>query len=99
VHADRLRVRLKARRRGNDNLAFMRQIRLSYPKRQRIYWVQDNLSANWTPDIRAFAEANNIELVPPRPTPATSTASSATSCRSASSSSRTPTSLNWDAFN
>ena len=26
--------------------------------------VQDNLSANWTPDIRAFADANNIELVP-----------------------------------
>jgi len=64
VHTDRLRVRLKARRRGADNLGFMRQIRLSYPKRLRIYWVQDNLSANWTPDIRAFAQANNIELVP-----------------------------------
>ena len=64
VHTDRLRVRLKARRRGADNLAFVRQIRLSYPKRLRIYWVQDNLSANWTPDIRAFAEASNIELVP-----------------------------------
>ena len=22
------------------------------------------LSANWTPDIRAFADANNIELIP-----------------------------------
>jgi hypothetical protein len=28
------------------------------------YWIQDNLSANWTPDIRAFAAANRIELVP-----------------------------------
>jgi transposase len=64
VHADRLRVRLKARRRGSDNLAFLRQIRACYPKRLRIYWIQDNLSANWTPDIRAFAAANNIELVP-----------------------------------
>ena len=64
VHGDRLRVRLKARRRGSDNLAFMRQIRTSYPARKRIYWIQDNLSANWTPDIRAFADANNIELVP-----------------------------------
>jgi transposase len=64
VHADRLRTRLKARRRGCDNLGFMRQIRACYPKRLRIYWIQDNLSANWTPDIRAFAEANNIELVP-----------------------------------
>ncbi len=64
VHADRLRTRLKARRRGGDNLAFMRQIRACYPKRLRIYWIQDNLSANWTPDIRAFAAANNMELVP-----------------------------------
>src|SRR5215210_7269797 len=64
VHADRLRVRLRPRRRGSDNLAFMRQLRASYPARKRIYWIQDNLSANWTPDIRAFADANNMELVP-----------------------------------
>ena len=64
VHADRLRVRLRPRRRGLDVLAFMTQIRMSYPKRQRIYWIQDNLSANWTPDIRAYADANRIELVP-----------------------------------
>jgi len=63
VHADRLRVRLRPRRRGRDNLAFLRQIRGCYPKRLRIYWIQDNLSANWTPDIRAFAQANNVELV------------------------------------
>ena len=25
------------------------------PSGWRIYWIQDNLSANWTPDIRAFA--------------------------------------------
>jgi transposase len=64
VHADRLRTRLRPRRRGSDNLAFLQQIRASYPARQRIYWIQDNLSANWTPDIRAYADANNIELVP-----------------------------------
>jgi transposase len=64
VHADRLRVRLRPRRRGSDMLAFMTQIRASYPARQRIYWIQDNLSANWTPDIRTFAAAHNIELVP-----------------------------------
>ena len=63
VHADRLRVRLRPRRRGLDNLAFMTQIRALYPASQRIYWIQDNLSANWTPDIRAFAAANRIELV------------------------------------
>jgi transposase len=64
VHADRLRLRLLRRRRGQDTLAFMRQIRLCYPRRTRLYWIQDNLSANWTPDIRQFAERNNIELVP-----------------------------------
>ncbi|MGH2941437.1 MAG: IS630 family transposase [Solirubrobacteraceae bacterium] len=63
VHADRLRVRLRPRRRGSDNLAFLKQIRGCYPKRLRISWIQDNLSANWTPDIRAYADANNIELV------------------------------------
>ena len=64
VHDDRLRVRLRPRRRGSDNLAFMTQIRAAIPARRRIYWIQDNLSANWTPDIRAFAGAHKIELVP-----------------------------------
>jgi transposase len=64
VHEDRLRVRLRPRRRGRDNLAFMVQVRTVIPARRRIYWIQDGLSANWTPDIRAFAAANNIELVP-----------------------------------
>jgi transposase len=63
IHGDRLRTRLRPRRRGSDNLAFMTQIRGSYPARRRIYWIQDNLSANWTPDIRNYAAANKIELV------------------------------------
>jgi hypothetical protein len=45
-------------------LASMRQIWLCYPRRLRLYWIQDNLSANWTPDIRKFARENKIELVP-----------------------------------
>jgi transposase len=64
VHADRLRVRLRPRRRGSDGLAFMRQVRLAYPRRLTLYWIQDNLSANWTPDIRAYAAEHRIELVP-----------------------------------
>ncbi len=64
VHADRLRVRLRPRRRGAENLAFIIQVRGCYPERLRIYWIQDNLSANWTPEIRAYAAAHNIELVP-----------------------------------
>jgi hypothetical protein len=64
LYHDRLRVRLRPRRRGSDNLAFMAQIRGAIPARRRIYWIQDNLSANWTPDIRQFAAAHKIELVP-----------------------------------
>jgi transposase len=64
VHNDRLRVRLRPKRAGSDMLGFMRQIRLAYPARQPIYWIQDNLSANWVPAIRLFAAANKIELVP-----------------------------------
>ena len=54
---------MPSRRRGSDNLAFMAQIRAAIPARRRIYWIQDNLSANWTPDIRAFAASTKIELV------------------------------------
>ena len=64
VHADRLRTRLRPRRRGRDVLAYMTQIRACYPARRRIYWIQDNLSANWTPDIRTYAASHNIEPVP-----------------------------------
>ena len=42
----------------------MTQIRAAIPARRRIYWIQDNLSANWTPDIHNYAAANKIELVP-----------------------------------
>jgi hypothetical protein len=37
VHADRLRLRLMRRRRGQDTLALMRQIRLCYPRPIRLY--------------------------------------------------------------
>lgn len=64
VHTDRLRVKLRPKRAGSDMLAFMQMIRLAYPARRRIYWIQDNLSANWVPAIRQFAARNRIELVP-----------------------------------
>jgi transposase len=63
VHADYLRTRLRPRRTGQENLRFMRTIRSCYPRRLRLFWIQDNLSANWTPDIRDYAEQSNIELV------------------------------------
>ena len=63
VHADYLRIRSRPRRNGISTLAFIRQIRLAYPAKVRIYWIQDGLSSHWTPEIRAFAAHNNIELV------------------------------------
>jgi transposase len=72
VHADYLRIRPRPRRNGASTLVFMKQIRLAYPKQIRlaypkqirIYWIQDGLSSHWTPAIRAWAAANNVELVP-----------------------------------
>ena len=64
VHADYLRIRPRPHRNGASTLAFMKQIRLAYPKQIRLYWIQDGLSSHWIPEIRAFAEANNMELVP-----------------------------------
>ena len=64
VHADYLRARLRPIRNGASTLVFMKQIRLAYPRRLCLYWIQDNLSCHWTPEIRAWAAANNTELVP-----------------------------------
>jgi len=64
VHGDYLRARLRPTRNGASTLVFMKVIRLAYPRRLRIYWIQDNLSCHWTPDIRAWAADNNVELVP-----------------------------------
>jgi transposase len=64
IHADYLRIRPRPCRNGASTLEFMRQIRLAYPRKVRIYWIQDGLSCHWTPAIRAWADANNIELVP-----------------------------------
>jgi hypothetical protein len=49
---------------ARSTLAFMKQIRLAYPGAIRIYWIQDGLSSHWTPEIRAWAAVNNVELVP-----------------------------------
>src|SRR5438105_4860528 len=54
----------RPRRNGASTLTFIKAIRLAYPKRIRIHWIQDGLSSHWTPAIRAYAAANNIELVP-----------------------------------
>jgi transposase len=66
VHADYLRARLRPTRNRETTLTAMKTIRLAYPRRMRIYWIQDGLSCHWTPDIRAWAAEpeTNFELVP-----------------------------------
>jgi hypothetical protein len=91
VHRDRLRLRLMRRRRGQDTLSFMRQLRLCCPRRIRLYWVRDKLSANWTPTSASSPPTTTSSSSRFPPTPATSTGSRRTSGPSPSLSSTTPT--------
>ena len=51
-------------RKGADNvIRTLRLIRRRFPGETRIHVVMDNLSSHWTDDVRAWAEANNVELV------------------------------------
>jgi transposase len=51
------------RRKGADHtLAALKSIRATRPDGAPIYVIQDNLAANKTPKIRAWAKRNNVEL-------------------------------------
>jgi transposase len=63
VHADRLQGRIRPHKSGQEVLGFYRQIRIRYSAKIRIYLIADNLSAHKTPDIRTWAEVNNVELI------------------------------------
>jgi transposase len=63
VHADRLHARLRSHKDAGEVLAFLRQIRMRYDPRLRIYLVMDNLSTHKTPAIREWAGSANVELV------------------------------------
>lgn len=63
VHADLLFGGYRLAKTAGEVLAFYKLVRRRYPAEQRIYLVNDNLSLHWTPPIRAWAEAHNVELV------------------------------------
>ncbi len=63
VHADRLHGRLRPHKSAREVLGFYRQIRIRYHRKLRIYLIADNLSAHKTPEIREWANENNVELV------------------------------------
>jgi Homeodomain-like domain/DDE superfamily endonuclease len=64
VHADVLFGGYRLAKTTTEVMAFYRYIRRRYPEYLRIHLVNDNLSLHWTPQIRTWAAAHNVELVP-----------------------------------
>lgn len=63
VHADKLWMRQKRRKRWQDVLAFFRTIRRRYPPHVCIYLVLDNLSSHKHKEVVEWCARNNIKLV------------------------------------
>lgn len=59
-----LRGYLSPRKRGSDWVRFLRYVRRWYPSGERIYLIQDNLSAHTTPAARREARRLKITVVP-----------------------------------
>jgi transposase len=64
VGADRLSGQLIRRKDGATVLTVLKRVRSRYPEATAVFVVMDNLSAHWTPAIRAWATANRVQLVP-----------------------------------
>ena len=64
VHGDRLFGLLLEKKGGRPWLRFLKYVRKRFPADQRVYVIQDNLSAHTTPGVRAWARANAVSLVP-----------------------------------
>jgi hypothetical protein len=64
VAADRLWGHLVEHKHGPSVLAALKRIRGRYPHQVGVFVVLDNLSAHFTPAIRAWAAANRVRLVP-----------------------------------
>ena len=65
VGADRLWGRLEARSvNAKVVLEFLKDIRRRYPPEVQVYIVMDGLSAHWTQEIRDWAVANHVGLLP-----------------------------------
>lgn len=61
---DRMHGWITRRKRGTDWARHLRYVRSKYPGRERIYLIQDNLSAHTTPECVAEARRLNIVFVP-----------------------------------
>jgi transposase len=65
VGADHLIAELWAQKNAAAVLRFLKSIRRRYPPETTVYFVMDNLSTHWTPEIKAWAAdtANNVALI------------------------------------
>lgn len=64
VGQDQLFGRWFDRKGAATTIKALKVARRRHPARVRLYVVMDNLSAHWTEDVRSWAEASNVELVP-----------------------------------
>ncbi len=63
VYHKRLSGRFYRHKGGVPWLDYLKRECSKYPLDQRVYLIQDNLSAHWTPEIRQWARANRVTLV------------------------------------
>ena len=63
VHANRLSMRPRKRKRWREVLRFFRWLRKRYPDGRRIYLVLDNLSTHKKQEVVDWCEVNHIALV------------------------------------
>jgi len=64
VYHQRLSGRLYRHKGGEPWLDYLQREVEKYPKGERLYVIQDNLSAHWTPDVRGWTSENGVTLVP-----------------------------------
>jgi hypothetical protein len=58
-----LSVKQEEHKGGWNWLRFMKYQRSKYPPDQRVYIIQDGLSAHWTPEVREWARTHKVTLV------------------------------------
>ena len=59
-----LSIKQYASKGGDPWLEFLKGERSKYPLDQRVYMIQDGLSAHWTDDIQRWARRSRVTLVP-----------------------------------
>ena len=59
----RLSGRLYRHKGGEPWLDYVQRVMEGYLKDQRVYLIQDNVSAHWTPEVRGSAKENRVTLV------------------------------------